>query len=61
MNPALLSDIQDSLADVNTSMQMEIADFSKLLTLLKCTIDHLKKLKNFDSRWVLEAELTTSR
>ena len=41
----LLSNVLHILAKMSASMQMRVADFSKLTTLLEETVDSLKSLK----------------
>ena len=41
----LLSNVLHILARMSASMQMKVADFSKLPTLLEVTVDFLKSLK----------------
>ena len=54
-----LSQLLVILAHMNTSMQMKIADFSKLPVLLKATTDQLKHMKE-DCDWVSKVNETVS-
>lgn len=54
----LLSEILDTLAHMNTSMQMKVDDFSKLPVILKATIDQLKHMKEDKCEWMSEVNET---
>ena len=56
----LLSDILNILAKMSTSMQTKVADFSKLPTLLKVTVESLKSLKEENSDWLSHVKSTIS-
>ena len=56
----LLSDVLNILAKMSASMQLKIADFSKLPTLLKITTDPLESLKEEMSDWLSEVKSTIS-
>ncbi len=45
---------------MSVSMQMKVADFSKLPILLEATVDSLKSLKEETSDWLSEVKSTTS-
>ena len=56
----LLSSVLNTLAKMSASMQMKIADFSKLPTLLKMTTDSLESLKQETSDWLSDVKCAIS-
>ena len=52
----LLSEVLSALALINLFMQKKIADFSKLLFMLKSTLDHLNSIRESDASWCTAAE-----
>lgn len=56
----LLSSVLNTLAKMSASMQMKVADFSKLPTLLKTTTDSLESLKEETSDWLSDVKCAIS-
>ena len=56
----LLSEVLSDLALLNLFMQKKIADFSKLLFMLKSTLDLLNSIRESDTSWCTAAETAIS-
>ena len=52
----LLSEILSAYALINLFMQKKIADFSKLLFMLKSKLEHLNYIRESDASWCIAAE-----